>query len=162
MPSDGKKPFLSVTPTRPHDSGKGNRRDYDINCMADILAYAKMLQVKSAADITTHCFIERSQAMPGQGSVSMFSTGYGYGIWLGLLTALQIEYSTIPSQRWSKYMLAEVNGGTTKQAASVVAHHLFPTTNFLASERCRVDHDGLVDAALIAEYGRRQFIAENK
>lgn len=44
--------------------------------------------------------------------------------------------------------------GDTKPRALAKALQLWPGETFLASERCRVPHDGMIDAALIAEYGR--------
>jgi hypothetical protein len=43
------------------------------------------------------------------------------------------------------------------KAASIrVAMRLWPSVDFRRTERCRKPHDGMTDAALIAEYGRRQ------
>jgi RNase H-fold protein (predicted Holliday junction resolvase) len=44
----------------------------------------------------------------------------------------------------------------TKAAALLAANRLWPNANWLASPRCRVPHDGMIDAALIAEYARRK------
>lgn len=46
-------------------------------------------------------------------------------------------------------------GWSTKVAALETANRLWTSHSFLATKRSRVVHDGLVDAALIAEYGRR-------
>ncbi len=42
-----------------------------------------------------------------------------------------------------------------KEYAYTTAHRLYPSVSFLATDRCSVPHDGMVDALLIAEYGRR-------
>lgn len=38
------------------------------------------------------------------------------------------------------------------------AQELFPDVSLLASDRCKRPHDGLADALLIAEYGRRRLV----
>jgi hypothetical protein len=43
----------------------------------------------------------------------------------------------------------------TKAAALLAATRLWPKENWLATPRSRVPHDGMIDAALIAEYARR-------
>ena len=35
--------------------------------------------------------IEKQQSMPGQGVSSTFSTGYGFGLWIGILDHLVLE-----------------------------------------------------------------------
>ncbi len=43
----------------------------------------------------------------------------------------------------------------TKAMSLVAAQRIFPNESFLATERSSVPHDGLVDAALICEFGKR-------
>jgi len=45
---------------------------------------------------------------------------------------------------------------TTKAMSKSAAQRLFPKESFLKTKRCTVMHDGLTDAALIAEYIRRK------
>ncbi len=43
--------------------------------------------------------LEQAQAMPKQGVASTYNFGRGFGIWLGILGALEIPYRTVrPSQ----------------------------------------------------------------
>jgi hypothetical protein len=53
-------------------------------------------------------------------------------------------------------MIPGCEKGETKRAASELARRLWPDESFFATERCKTPHDGLVDAALIAEYARRK------
>lgn len=46
----------------------------------------------------------------------------------------------------------------TKAAALLACGRLWPSQTFLPSSRHRKPHDGLIDAALIAEYGRRNYL----
>lgn len=102
-----------------------------------------------------HAFIEKAQVMPKQGGVSMFNFGVGYGMIRGMLVALGIPYTIVRPQEWQKVMLAGVDRSNTKAASILIAKRLFPKVSLRASERCRTDSDGMSDALLIAEYGRR-------
>jgi len=125
-------------------SGKG-KRAYDVPGMTRILRpYTE----------NTKVFIERAQAMPGQGVSSMFSIGYGYGLWTGILTALAIPFEVVGPRTWQGQMFAGINKTDTKRASAVVASRLSPQTDWRANEKCRVPHDGLTDSYCIAEYGR--------
>lgn len=43
----------------------------------------------------------------------------------------------------------------TKLMSKIAASRLFPGADLTATDKCEVPHDGIVDALLIAEYGRR-------
>ena len=51
-------------------------------------------------------------------------------------------------------MLGFTPKGKTKQAALGVAQNLEPSENWLKNKRCKVPHDGIIDAFLIAHYYR--------
>ena len=107
------------------------------------------------------CVIEKAQAMskPGvkQGITSMFNYGVGYGILIGILTANRIPYTEVAPRKWQSEMIPKAKKGGSKIEALRVAKQLYPSEKFLASDRCRVPHDGIVDAILLAEYARRKF-----
>ena len=100
--------------------------------------------------------IEAQQSMPKQGVASTFTIGKNYGLLLGACNALGFPLQVVRPQQWQKVMLqgAPQRIGT-KSAAAIVAQRLWPTLNFKATPKCKNAHDGIVDAALIAEYGRR-------
>lgn len=66
-----------------------------------------------------------------------------------------LRYLRVTPQKWQGELL-KCGKGDTKPAALQLARSLWPAESWLASERCRVPHDGLIDAALIAEYARRK------
>lgn len=66
-----------------------------------------------------------------------------------------LNWQRITPQSWQKVMLPGCKVGNTKPAALSAAKNLWPEENWLATKRSKVPHDGLVDAALIAEYCRR-------
>lgn len=95
-----------------------------------------------------HVFVERAQAFPGAGVASSFNYGTGYGRILGVLEMLAMPFTPVNPSFWSKMMTKGAPGPNAKARAKHVCMRLFP---MLA-----VKHDGFRDAALIAEFGRRQ------
>lgn len=134
-----KTPVISV--------GKGSKREYDPN---------EMMNVLSSFDFDL-VIIEKQQAMPKQGVSSTFSTGYGYGLWIGILAASGIPYEEVRPAAWSKSMLAGASG-KGKGAHILAAKRIFPGINLKKSARSRVDDDGIADAALLAMYGYRRML----
>lgn len=70
----------------------------------------------------------------------------------------------ITSRKWQKIFwavpkMAKGQKFDTKAAALNKAKQLWPNQDWRKNERCKVAHDGLVDAALIAEYCRRTHIS---
>jgi crossover junction endodeoxyribonuclease RuvC len=94
-------------------------------------------------------YLERLNAMPGQGVTSMFSMGQSLGVVLGILAALDIPTTTIPPRTWQKAL--DVPAG--KDGSRYRAAQLFPAHAELFK---RVKDNGRSDAALIAAYGARQ------
>jgi crossover junction endodeoxyribonuclease RuvC len=100
-------------------------------------------------------YIERQQSMPGQGVASTFTTGRGYGLWLGILTALGIPYEIVAPVTWKKNLMADM--AKEKGASLIKAKQLFP----LCAEDLKLKkHHGRADALLIAEFGRRRFMGQ--
>jgi len=95
--------------------------------------------------------VEKVGAMPGQGVVSMFNFGKGFGYILGILDAYNAQYELVPPQKWKK----EFSLNKDKGASINVCRRLFPEVNLKATERCRNDHDGMAESLLMAEYARR-------
>ena len=99
------------------------------------------------------CVLEKVNAMPGQGVVSMFNFGQNYGFIQGVLKAYEIPYELVTPQKWKK----EFSCTSDKNTSIEVCKRLFPNVNLKATDRCKKDHDGLAEALLIAEYGRRHY-----
>ena len=91
--------------------------------------------------------------MPGQGVVSMFNFGMNFGFIQGVLKAYRIPYELVTPQKWKK----EFSCTSDKNTSIEVCKRLFPKVNLKATERCKKDHDGMAEALLIAEYGRRHY-----
>ena len=95
---------------------------------------------------------EQQQAYPNQGGVSNFTTGMGYGILLGL--SLFFGHMEVHPKTWHKEFGISGTGDECKAKSIAIAYKLFPDNTFI-KPGCRVDSDGLAEAALIAEWGRR-------
>lgn len=72
----------------------------------------------------------------------------------GMLDRCDTKWHRVTPQRWQKAILGKLEKGQTKPAALTKAKQLWPDEKWLATPRSRTPHTGLVDAALIAEYGR--------
>lgn len=99
-------------------------------------------------------FLEAVHAMPKQGVSSSFKFGRVYGNVEGVLAALGVPYVLVSPQRWQKVMHAGIEG-QTKQKSLVAVSRLFPNLDLRATPRSRTAHEGIAEALLIAEYGRR-------
>jgi len=102
--------------------------------------------------------IERQQSMHKQGLVSTFTTGKGFGMLQGIAACLA-PFMVVNPKDWQKEMLTALQPGDTKKNSMIAAQRLFPTVSFLATDRCKVIHDGMTDACLLAEYTRRKLYA---
>jgi crossover junction endodeoxyribonuclease RuvC len=125
------------------------KRSYDVAEMRRILH--DHISVLTGAQ----AFLERAQAMPGQGVSSMFSVGFGFGLWQGLLAGLRIPVEIVSPQSWQREMFKGLPKGDTKASSALIAQRLRPDVDWRKSPRCRKSHDGITDAFCIGEYGRR-------
>jgi hypothetical protein len=141
----GKPVVRQIMPVIEIKKAKGTKREYDISTIAMMI---RQMQPEQAV-------IELQHAMPGQGGVSMFSIGLGYGILRGLVAGLTIPYSIVHAKTWGKVMFADCAKQDTKAMSAVICGRLWPDIDWRASERCKKAHEGMTDAALIAEFGRR-------
>jgi hypothetical protein len=73
----------------------------------------------------------------------------------GFFETKLLRWERITPQLWQKNLLPGCKAGETKKRAFAKASELWPAESFIL-EGCRTPHDGIVDAALIAEYGRRK------
>jgi len=90
------------------------------------------------------------------GAQALCSMWDSYGAIRGVLESRGIRHHRITPQAWQKVMLVGCKKGDTKPAAFAKAKQLWPDETWLASPRCTKPHDGMIDASLIAEYGRIQ------
>ena len=96
----------------------------------------------------SHVFLEKQGSMPDQSAQSTFSTGFGFGLIRGVLSALRIPYELVHPVTWKKAMLEGL--GRNKSHSLAKARALFPTADL-----GRRKDAGRAEALLIACYGRR-------
>lgn len=98
-----------------------------------------------------------------------FSMGHTLGIILGIVVASQLKLIRVQPKTWQKetWITSEIEylpkkedqlkpSINTKLTSMKAAHRLFPTADFRKNGRSKNDHDGICDAILLAEYGRRK------
>ncbi len=132
------------------------RDQYDLPAIVSI--FAAVDPVKWGG---VHVELEKLGALPAQikgkpmgGSLANFNRGVADG-WRWMLTALLIQYELVRPQTWQKVMLAGTDGTDTKQRSIQAAQRLFPLADLRPTHRSRKLSDGMSDALLLAEYGRR-------
>lgn len=103
--------------------------------------------------------LEKLAARPHQGVSSTFTFGRSFGNIEGVLAALKIPYILVSPKKWCAEMHSGVevilkkDGKRDPKKMSLIAvKRLFPEIDFKKNDRCRIDHSGLVDACLLAEY----------
>jgi hypothetical protein len=73
-----------------------------------------------------------------------------------ILWSNQIPHTFVEAAKWSKLMHEGINKDMKSKAKSLMAlERLFPGVDLRANEKCKIQHDGLVDALLISAYGLR-------
>lgn len=131
----------------------GNRAFLDIPGVRLVLRSA--LAVGSC-----HVFIEKQQPLPAKmgGGNANFQRGYHLGVLEALCNGLYIPYELVGPRRWQNLILADIIGEDTKARARLAIQRLYPKLwpSLPRTPKSRKPHEGLIDAVLIAEYGRRR------
>jgi crossover junction endodeoxyribonuclease RuvC len=140
LDQDGALVALHDTPTLTLSTNRGTRQEYDLPGIVGLL--------QPYAGPQTHVMLEEAQAMPGQGVRSMFTTGLGFGVWLGILGTLGLAYTRVRPLVWKR----SLGLSRDKEQARLRAQQLFPSADL----RRKKDH-GRAEALLLAWYGRRQW-----
>lgn len=124
---------------------------------AGILALLRGAQAAASLNGGVIAFLEKSQPMPRQGVVSVYGYGHHNGFIEGCLQALGIPYTLLKPQVWQKTMHVGADSKLELKERSVqIAQRLFPQVSLLPTPRCKKPSDGMAEALLIAEHGRRE------
>lgn len=126
------------TPILKHKIKGKTKRFLDVGTIVGLLQMNK----------PSHIYIEKQQAMPGQGVSSTFMTGFGYGIYLGIFITLDIPYTQVASVKWKKDLDVPSDKNLSRQKAT----DIFPHASELWSLKCE---DGVAEAAMIAHWGAK-------
>jgi len=142
-------PEFAPMPMIVPSGGKGKRR-YDVSgLVVTLMDWMRRYDIHLAA-------IERQQVHPGQGSVSCFSLGEGFGLLVGIAAALGLPTETPHPRTWQAEMMRDTPGSDPKARSIEVAGRLFPTVDLRPTERCRVPDHNKSDSLLLAEWARRR------
>ncbi len=86
-------------------------------------------------------------------SQAMRSMSISFGLIVGACEAKQFSIHRVQVKEWQDVMLGKkLAKGMTKVAALAAANKLWPQQKWIATNKSRVPHDGMIDAALIAHY----------
>lgn len=133
---------MAVMPTR--GKAKGNEVD----------AVAIWNWLRMMGDTNKLNVILETPGKHSPGAQALCSMWDSYGCIRGILESRGIRHHRITPQAWQKVMLVGCKAGDTKPAALARCRQLWPGESWLATARSTKPHEGLIDAALIAEYGR--------
>jgi len=99
---------------------------------------------------------EKLQSIFGTSKATAFSMGHQAGAVEMMCIAMGLPFVKVPPKTWQKEMLLGTNPKSdTKARAAIAASNLFPGVNLKIGKSTK-PHDGIVDALLMAEYGRRK------
>ena len=101
----------------------------------------------------TFC-IEQQHALPEQGVVSMFTTGFGFGLWRGIFASIcgKLDHILIvKAKEWQSILWEEDAPDETKARSIERVRRLFPYVHLWPNKR-KKPHDGIADAVNIAHY----------
>lgn len=128
------------------------------------LGKGRQLWVESVWNIiqqeTPRLIIIEEASKHSAGTLALCSTWFSFGMLTSVAKLSGCKYEIVRPQAWQKAFWArpKMPKGTkfdTKAAALNAANRIWPGTDWTKSERATKAHDGMVDAALLAEYGRR-------
>jgi crossover junction endodeoxyribonuclease RuvC len=141
-----------VTPTLP---------DGDI----DSSALYKLIAEYEDAYVVRMITVEKVHAIFGCGAGATFEFGRSAGIVEGIVCSIGLPYTMVQPKIWQKEMWAGVDkvikagkkSTDTKATSLIATKRLFPSAILTDKQKPKSSkvHDGIVDAILLAEYGRR-------
>lgn len=122
--------------------------------VVDVLEITRLLTFENSATVYLE---EASKHSPGV--LAICSTWYTYGSIETILKLIGMRYQTVQPLKWQRRFwarpaMAKGDKFDTKAAALVAASKLWPNQDWLKGKQSIKPHDGMIDAALIAEYGR--------
>lgn len=99
--------------------------------------------------------IEKQHSMPRMGSTSALTTGYGFGLWVGLCAGIGTPYRIVRAVDWQRGIGVERCADKAQVKARVQAQvaALLPS---LDMPRAKAKREAVADAAGIALWARKQ------
>lgn len=142
--------IISTLPPKKGGKHKRHKRVYDLPAIRDLIHDVGSPTV----------YIEKTQAMTTakhrESAVSAHAKGVQFGNIEGMCLMANIPYVVVLPRVWQAVMYVGIPPGDTKARSLIAAKRLFPSVALRRTDKCTTDSDGMADALLIAEYGRRQ------
>lgn len=115
------------------------------------------IDVKAAyqwiANLHSPCVLAIEEPLKhARSSQAMRSMAMSFGKLLAMAEMKNLPIDCVDVHEWQKKLLGRVPKGKTKKVAFELAHRLQPDEKWLATERSKVAHDGIIDAFLIARH----------
>lgn len=151
LEAEGHRPLL-LEPMPIVKPSKKGRDQYDVGRITEIMRRAKTTGPCRAV-------VEKLHSLPpdiARGGIANYNRGAAFWFFVGVFGALRIPLEPVLPRVWQRAMFAGTPAGDTKQRSILAAQRLFPGVSLLPTERSRKPSDGLSDALLLAEYGRRR------
>jgi len=138
--------------TEPVGSPKKGKKKQTNEVNADlVLSILESLHLDLRTDVLVVLEIPGKHSPGVHAIASMWES---FGAIRGLCEAKGIQHVRIAPQTWQSKMIPKCKKGDTKPAALLKAKEIWPNETWLRTPRCSSPHDGMIDAALIAEYAR--------
>lgn len=134
--------YAEPLPTLPY---RKSRRQIDCAQLSRLLTALREPGVEAIVTI------EEVHAFPGQGVSSTFTFGMVFGQVIGVVESLGLRHQLVHPRRWQKLLYAGMSG-EPKKLARLAAHRLWPSV--------AMQHEGTIDALLLAEFGRRTWTGQ--
>lgn len=147
--------------------------EIDIRALVHILEHPLLFTQDTELLTDTLVIIENVHALFGSSATATFSFGHVCGMLEGIINTIGYRYVKVSPKDWQKEMFqgidpifkpkkSEKGRGSleTKKMAELACKRLFPNVDVYLTDngtKSKKVHDGLVDALLLAEYGRRKF-----
>ena len=90
---ENKKLKIFDMPTIKKKVGKKERKQIDSKELTKIFKNLKNID---------HAFIEKTNAYPQQGVVSVFNSGHCYGVLIGVLSAIYVPITIVSAKKWKE------------------------------------------------------------
>lgn len=134
---------------------------FDRRNSVDVIALRELMDTLVSNQGDPFVIIESAQKFSA-GTNSLTSTWFGYGRITAMLELAGLPFHVVASPRtwqkefWVRPKLPKGQKFDTKEASVNAAKRLFPGYDFLPTPRCSKPSDGITDAVLLAEWGRRR------
>lgn len=119
--------------------GKTTRRRAD----ADGIAQLMKTEVREGSNV----FIEAAQPHAANGKQGWYGSGYGYGIWRGVIAGRELKSNPVTANRWKRDLELTGKG---KDCSRALAAELYPE---MSPHLRAVKHHGRAEALLLAHWG---------